>query len=81
MTPTEALCAATQVGARTVGALAQMGSIKPGKLASFVVLAGDPLADIANLHDIVEVVKRGKAYPRRDYQPVTPDEMGTTGQP
>jgi imidazolonepropionase-like amidohydrolase len=72
MTPTEALRAATQVGAHTVGAQAQMGSIEPGKLASFMVLAGNPLADIANLHDIVEVAKRGRSYLRRDYHPVRP---------
>jgi imidazolonepropionase-like amidohydrolase len=81
MTPAEALRAATLTGARTVGAQASLGSIEPGKLASFVVLASNPLEDVAALRDIVEIVKRGKAYLRRDYQPVTPEEMGAAGEP
>jgi imidazolonepropionase-like amidohydrolase len=72
MTPAEALRAATLISARTAGAQGSMGSIEPGKLANFVVLAGNPLDDIAELHDIVEVIKRGKTYARRDYQPVSP---------
>jgi imidazolonepropionase-like amidohydrolase len=60
---------ATLVGARSIGAEASMGTIEPGKLANFVVLAEDPLADLANLRSITLVVKRGHRYRRSEYQP------------
>jgi imidazolonepropionase-like amidohydrolase len=75
MPAAQALRAATQTGALTIGEQATMGSLEPGRMASFVVLAGDPLEDVVNLHDIVEVVKRGTPYSRRDYHPVTPAQM------
>lgn len=81
MTPADALRAATLTGARTIGAQASMGSIEAGKQASFVVLSSNPLEDIANLHAIVEVVKRGKHYPRSEYHPVSLAEMGAEPQP
>lgn len=60
---------ATLVGARSIGAEATMGTIEAGKLANFVVLAQDPLADMANLTSIAFVVKRGRRYDRSEYQP------------
>jgi imidazolonepropionase-like amidohydrolase len=59
---------ATLVGARSIGAEATMGTIEAGKLANFVVLARDPLADLANLRSITFVVKRGRRYDRGEYQ-------------
>ena len=59
---------ATLVGARSIGAQASMGSIEPGKLANFVVLAEDPVADLANLRSISLVVKRGRRYFRSEYR-------------
>jgi imidazolonepropionase-like amidohydrolase len=59
---------ATLVGARSIGAQASMGSIEPGKLANFVVLAEDPVADLANLRSISFVVKRGRRYFRSEYR-------------
>jgi imidazolonepropionase-like amidohydrolase len=59
---------ATLVGARSIGAQASMGTIEAGKLANFVVLARDPLADLANLRSITLVVKRGRRYDRSEYQ-------------
>ena len=38
----------TRNAARAVGAEAERGTVEPGKLADFVVLDADPLADIAN---------------------------------
>lgn len=73
-TPLEAIRAATLVGARTIGQEKAMGSIAPGKLADFVFVAKDPLADIANLKSVVLTVKRGHAYARKGYKPITKDE-------
>ena len=59
---------ATLIGARSIGAQASMGSIEAGKLANFVVLAEDPVTDLANLRSISFVVKRGRRYCRSEYR-------------
>lgn len=64
----EVIHSATLIGARSIGAQAAMGSIEAGKLANFVVLAGDPVADLANLRSISFVVKRGRRYCRSEYR-------------
>ncbi|HUP44049.1 MAG TPA: amidohydrolase family protein [Thermoanaerobaculia bacterium] len=63
LTAGEALTAATLHGARALGREHDYGTIEPGKLASFVILANDPREDIRALRSIVSVVKRGKLYP------------------
>jgi imidazolonepropionase-like amidohydrolase len=77
MTPLDALRSASEIGARTVGELKTMGTIEPGKLANFVILEHNPLANIGNIHSVVEVVKHGLQYPRSAYHPVTAEEMKT----
>ncbi|HTX01069.1 MAG TPA: amidohydrolase family protein [Acidimicrobiales bacterium] len=67
MSPAEAIHAATLVGARSAGQSTIMGSVEPGKLANLLVLAGDPLADIANLSSVVFTVKRGRRFERADF--------------
>ena len=69
MPPLEAIHAATLVGARAAGQGAEMGSIEAGKLANFVVLTADPVADIDNIERIETTVKRGRPYRRVDYAP------------
>jgi imidazolonepropionase-like amidohydrolase len=54
-----------------------MGSVEAGKLANFVVLSADPLADIGAIRAVEMTVKRGRAYPRRDYRPTSKSEMGS----
>lgn len=61
--PADALAAATRNAAHAVGAQADRGTVEPGKLADFVVLDADPLADIANTTALRRVVKRGAVYP------------------
>jgi len=69
MPAAEVIRSATLVGARSMGTEASMGTVKAGKLANFVVLAKDPLADITNLSSIELVVKRGHRYDRAEYKP------------
>lgn len=67
MPPLAALHSATLVGARAAGQAKDMGSIEAGKLANFVILTADPLADIGNIERIEMTVKRGREYRRADY--------------
>jgi len=57
-----ALAASTRNAARAVGAESERGTVEPGKLADFVVLDADPLADISNTATVRQVVKRGAVY-------------------
>jgi imidazolonepropionase-like amidohydrolase len=61
-TPMEALQAATIVPARAMKRDKDLGTIEPGKIADFLVVDGDPLADIRNLRKIITVVKDGRPY-------------------
>lgn len=76
MPPLAVIHSATLVGARAAGQDKDMGSIEPGKLANFVVLAGDPIADIDNIEKIEMTVKRGREYRRADYIAPTAKELG-----
>jgi imidazolonepropionase-like amidohydrolase len=67
MTPLQALRVATLYPAQTLGLDKDLGSIEPGKLADFVVLEKNPLANIENSQSVALVVKNGTAY--------TPDEL------
>jgi imidazolonepropionase-like amidohydrolase len=62
MTPHEALRAATIGSATAIGRQAELGSLEVGKLADFVVLDGDPLANVENTLRIHRVVKDGRVY-------------------
>jgi imidazolonepropionase-like amidohydrolase len=61
-TPAEAIQAATQVSAMAVGQGAYRGAIAKGMAADVVVLAADPMADVANVRKVVEVFKDGKVF-------------------
>ena len=50
---------ASAEGAIALGLGRQLGTLEAGKLADFVVLDGDPLADIGDVQRIVAVVKGG----------------------
>lgn len=64
MTPLEAIAAATRVPAAFVGVADSVGTIAPGKIADFVVLDGDPLADINNVRRIRAVMLAGRWFDR-----------------
>ncbi|WP_236585446.1 amidohydrolase family protein [Dyella sp. EPa41] len=76
MPPLQVIRSATLIGAQAAGQARDMGSIAAGKLANFAVLSADPVKDIGNLRSIRMTVKRGHAYPRAEYRPVTKEEMG-----
>ena len=59
LTPGAAIAAATRDAAAAIGAADSLGTLEPGKLADFVVLEGDPLADIANVELVSRVAKAG----------------------
>jgi imidazolonepropionase-like amidohydrolase len=61
LTPREILVTATRNAALVFAAEPEMGTIAKGKLADFLILDADPLADVANLQDIDRVVKGGVA--------------------
>jgi imidazolonepropionase-like amidohydrolase len=68
MTAMQALQAATGWAAECLGRQDELGTVQPGKLADLVVVAGDPLADIAVLRDpmrIALVIKDGQVAANR----------------
>lgn len=61
-TPLEAIQAATIVPARAMKQDKELGTIAAGKRADFILIDGDPLADIRALRRIRIVVASGRAY-------------------
>jgi imidazolonepropionase-like amidohydrolase len=65
MTPLEALQTATVNPARYLNRTDSLGAIEAGKLADFVLLAANPLTDIANTKTIRAVVTNGRYLDRQ----------------
>lgn len=61
-TTVEAIQAATQVSAMAAGQAAERGTVTRGMAADLVVLSADPVADIANVRKVFEVMKDGKVF-------------------
>lgn len=66
LTPLEALQTATLNPARVLSLEDSLGTVEPEKLADLVLLAANPLEDIANITRIRVVVADGKVYRRAD---------------
>lgn len=62
MTPLQAIQAATSNAADLLGHAAEFGSIKAGKFADIIAVAGDPLSDISVLENVKFVMKEGRIY-------------------
>lgn len=62
MTNLEALKTATINAAEYIGAGADIGSLKAGKLADLVVLSGNPLENIENTQTVEQVMINGRLY-------------------
>ena len=64
LTPIEAIRAATVNGAKFLGIDDRYGTLAPGMVADFIVLNGDPLADMANSRKIDAVWMNGEPVDR-----------------
>src|SRR4030088_2793807 len=62
MTPIQAIQSATSAAADLLGHSDDIGSIKPGKYADMIAVAGDPLTDIRLLENVQFVMKEGTVY-------------------
>lgn len=65
-TPLQSLQTATLNPAVFFGKTADWGTVAPGKVADLVVLARNPLADIANTRSVVAVIADGRYYAPRE---------------
>lgn len=61
LTPSEALIAGTATSARAMNLLADRGTLEKGKRADFVLIAGQPWANIADVRKVERVFIDGKA--------------------
>jgi imidazolonepropionase-like amidohydrolase len=62
MTPMQAIEASTRNGAEALGLLKDLGTIEKGKLADVIVVAGNPLQNMAAMKRVAVVVKGGVRY-------------------
>jgi imidazolonepropionase-like amidohydrolase len=62
MTPMQAIQSATSAAADLLGRSSELGSVKPGKYADVIAVAGDPLRDVSVLEHVRFVMKDGKIY-------------------
>jgi hypothetical protein len=66
LTPAEALRDSTLVPARAMKLDAKTGTVAVGKLADLAVIDGDPLANIADIHNVVTTLRAGVVYSSKD---------------
>ncbi len=64
LTPLEAITAATGNAARAIKVDAERGTIAPGKLADLVLLAGEPLKNIASIEKVKHIFLGGRELDR-----------------
>lgn len=69
LTPLEAIVAATQNTASSLGRSEEEGTLEVGKKANLLILDADPLADIRNTEKIHEVISNGHEIRWEDYPP------------
>jgi len=60
MTPMQAIVAATKNGAELLGLDDEIGTLEAGKRADVIVVDGNPLEDIAQIGNVVWVMKDGE---------------------
>ena len=72
MSPLDAIRVATLGGAEYLGMEADLGSITARKLADFLVLDGDPLADLRQTQNIRYTVANGRVFEAETMDQVWP---------
>ena len=60
LSPLEAIRAATETAARSLGLEKDRGTLEPGKRADLLLLDADPLADVKNVRSISAIYKAGR---------------------
>ena len=80
LTPYQALVAATRQPAEFLGASAHWGTIEAGKRADFVLVGGNPLADIASTANIRGVAVGGRWLDRGTLDQMIARGAETTGR-
>jgi imidazolonepropionase-like amidohydrolase len=75
MSAADAIRSATLISAMAAGQQSEMGTLERGKLANILLLNADPLTDISAIRNVELTVKRGVRFPRKDYRPLTKDEV------
>jgi imidazolonepropionase-like amidohydrolase len=63
-TPEQAITSATRISAEAAGQDKDIGTIEPGKIADFILVDGDPTADISNCSRIAAVFQAGRKVSR-----------------
>jgi len=66
MTPMQAIGSATSEAARGLRMEGRIGTLSPGAAADLVAVESDPLADIAALRCVADVVQAGQLIHRAD---------------
>jgi hypothetical protein len=66
LAPLKVLQMTTLEGARFFGREATLGTVEPGKEANLVLLTGNPVESVSNLHAVDGVVRAGRYYARGD---------------
>ncbi|WP_309601887.1 amidohydrolase family protein [Sphingomonas sp.] len=66
MVPMQAIAAATSEAAKALGQEGKLGSVRPGAAGDLVAVDADPVADIAALRCISDVVQAGRLVHRAD---------------
>jgi imidazolonepropionase-like amidohydrolase len=69
LTPMEVIEASTRHAAFVCGHGDSLGVLAPGKLADIIIVAGDPLADLEAMRQVVAVIKNGQLAYQPDHVP------------